>query len=147
MAFADYMTRVAITSLGLVYPGYQSFKAVKRADVPKQQAWLKYWLVLAVVAFAALFVEPLLSPRVPMWNVLKIGLVAFLVLPMTKGYERIYHIVLEPQLDKHEAVIDETAAKMYTAGETHARNLGPTVNRLVQQGKDMASQTLNKKTT
>lgn len=147
MAAADYLTRVAITLLGLVFPGYQSFKAVKRADVPKQQAWLKYWLVLSVVAFLSLIVEPLLYSRVPLWNVLKIALVAFLVLPITKGYEKIYHIVLEPQLDKHEQIIDDTAAQIYTAGESHAKNLGPTVNKLVQQGKDMASKTLNKKTT
>ncbi|KAI0567192.1 TB2/DP1/HVA22-related protein [Gracilaria domingensis] len=130
--------------LGLVYPGYQSFKAVKRVNVPKQQAWLKYWLVLSVVAFLSLIVEPILYDRVPLWNLLKIAFVGFLVLPMTKGYERIYQIVLEPQLEKHEAVIDETASKLYQAGEEHARNLGPTVTKLVQQGRSVAEKRLKK---
>lgn len=147
MAFADYMTSVAITLIGMVYPGYQSFKAVKRADVPKQQAWLKYWLVLAVVSLASLIVEPILATRVPLWNFLKIGLVAFLSLPMTNGYEKIYHLVLEPQLHKHEKIIDETAANLYAAGETHARNLGPAATKFYEQGKTTVQNTLNKKTS
>lgn len=147
MAFIDYVARVAITMVGMVYPGYQSFKAVKRADVPKQQAWLKYWLVLSVVSALGLVVEPIVYDRIPLWSLIKIGVVAFLALPMTSGYEKIYHMVLEPQLDKHEALIDETATKVYKAGEQHAKNLGPTVNKLVQQGKDMATNTLNKKTS
>lgn len=147
MVFADYVTRVTLISLGMIYPGYQSFKAVKRSDVLLQQAWLKYWLVLAVVSALSLVVEPLLYSRVPMWNVVKIAFVAFLVLPMTKGYERIYHVVLEPQLDKHEVAIDDTAMKLYQAGESHARSVGPTMNKWVQQGKDTVSKTLNKKTT
>lgn len=147
MSFTDYVTRAAIVGLGLVYPGYQSFKAVKRSDVPLQQAWLKYWLVLSVVSALSLIVEPLLYSRVPMWNFLKVAFVAFLSLPMTKGYERIYHVVLEPQLDKHEAAIDDTATKLYQAGESHARSVRPTVNKWVQQGRDTVSKTLNKKTT
>ncbi|CAN8068913.1 unnamed protein product [Agarophyton chilense] len=144
MAFGDYLARAAIVLLGLVYPGYQSFKAVKRVNVPRQQAWLKYWLVLSVVAFLSLIVEPLLYTRVPLWNLLKIAFVAFLVLPVTSGYERIYKLVLEPQLERHEAVIDETANKLYKAGEEHARNIGPAVNKLVQQGRSVAGNTLNK---
>lgn len=147
MGVNDYIGTVCITLIGLVYPGYQSFKSVKRADVSQQQAWLKYWLVLSVVSFCNLLLQPLLYDRIPIWNFLKVAVVSFLVLPMTKGYEKVYHLVLEPQLDKHEAVIDQTADQLYRSGEVHARNLGPTMNRLVQQGKDMASKTLNKKTT
>lgn len=147
MALNDYLARVLITLLGLIYPGYQSFKAVKKEDVPKQKAWLKYWLVLSVVAALGLVVEPILYDRVPLWNVIKIAFVGFLSLPMTSGYEKIYHVVLEPQLDKHEAAIDETASKLYKAGEEHAKNVVPAVNNLVQQGRDMAQKTLNKKTS
>ncbi|PXF46586.1 hypothetical protein BWQ96_03575 [Gracilariopsis chorda] len=147
MVVADYLARVAIIMLGLVYPGYQSFKAVKRANVVKQQAWLKYWLVLSVVAFLSLFIEPLLHDRIPLWNLVKIAFVAFLVLPVTSGYERVYHVVLEPQLERHEAVIDDAADKLYRAGEEQAKNLGPAVSRLYQQGRTAAEKRLYKKAT
>lgn len=147
MAFADYMTRVAITMLGLVYPGYQSFKAIKRGEDQLQKAWLKYWLVLSVVAFASLILEPLLARHVPLWNVLKIALVGFLSLPVTKGYEKIYHIVLEPQLNRHEEVIDATATNLYKSGEIHAKKIGPAVSKLYEQGRTSVQNTLNKKTS
>lgn len=147
MAVADYLTRLVITLIGLAFPGYQSFKAIKRADKDKQSQWLQYWLVLSVVSVLSLIVEPILSGRVPMWNIIKIALIAFLALPMTSGYKKIYEVVLEPQLHKHEKAIDDTAAKIMKAGEEQARSIGPQVNRLVQQGRDMASKTLNKKTT
>lgn len=145
MAFNDYLARLIITIVGMVYPGYQSFKAVKRDDVPKQQAWLKYWLVLSVVAAVDLIVEPFLYDRIPLWNVIKIAVVIFLASPMTNGYEKVYAMVLEPQLDRYETTIDETASKLYKAGEEQARSLGPTLNKYVQQGKSMATNTLNKK--
>lgn len=147
MGFVEYIARVAVVLLGMVYPGYQSFKAVKRADVPKQQAWLKYWLVLSVVSALGLVLEPLLAPRVPLYVLLKIALIAFLVLPVTSGYEKVYHRVLEPQLDRHEGAIDDAADKIYKAGEEQARNLGPTVNKYVQQAGEIATKTLNKKTS
>lgn len=144
MAFSDYIAKVVITGLGMVYPGYQSFKAVKREDVPMQKEWLKYWLVLSVVSAIMLVVEPLLYYRVPMYNLLKIGAVAFLVLPMTKGYAQIYSTVLQPQLDRHEAAIDDAAGKFMKAGEEHARNIGPKVTELVNKGKGMAAQATKK---
>lgn len=145
MTFADYITRTAITLLGLVYPGYQSYKAVKRANVSKQQQWLKYWLVLSVISFLAVAVEPLLCNSVPYWNALKIAFVAYLVSPTLRGYEKIYATLLLPQLEKHEAVIDETASKMYIASSEQAKNFRPAVTNMVQQLKTAAEKTLYKK--
>lgn len=145
MAVADYLARCVIIVIGMVYPGYQSFKAIKKEDKEKQSDMLKYWLVLSVVAAVSLVVEPILYSRIPMWPLVKIALVAFLSLPTTAGYKKIYDMVLEPQLAKHESAIDDAADKFVKAGQEQARNLGPQVNRLVQQGRDMATKTLNKK--
>lgn len=140
MPFSDALARLAIVGLGMVYPGYQSFKAVKREDVPMQKAWLQYWLVLSVLSAAMLILEPLLYHRVPMYNLFKVAAVAYLVLPMTKGYKAVYDAVLLPQLDRHEAAIDDAAGKFMKAGEQHAKAIGPRVTELVNKSKGVAGQ-------
>lgn len=147
MEVIDYVTRVVITLAALVYPGYQSYKTVKKSDVPGQQSWLKYWLVLSVTAAIMLIVEPLLYNRLPLYPIWKIGGVLFLVLPKFRGYEKIYQSVLQPQLDRHEATIDATAEKVFKVGQEHANNVKPQLDRLVKKGRDFAQKTLNKKTT
>lgn len=145
MAIGVYLTRLVITLVAMVYPGYQSYKAVKRAEVLSQQAWLKYWLVLSVMAGLLLIVEPFLCERVPFWPLLKIAGSVFLVFPKTKGYEKIYEVVLQPQLDRHEATIDTAADKFVKASQEQVRNVRPQFDRMVQQSRDFAKKTLNKK--
>lgn len=147
MAFLDFVTRVIITLLAMVYPGYHSYKAVKAADLNQQQAWLKYWLVLSVLSAIVLILEPFLYDRVPLWNVWKIGAVVFLVNPKTLGYEKIYQMVLQPQLDKHEAAIDATADRLLKAGQEQVKNARPQMEKVIQQGRDLAQKTFNKKET
>lgn len=147
MAFVDYMTRVMITLVALVYPGYQSYKAVKRAEVISQQAWLKYWLVLSVLSGLLLIVEPFAIDRVPIWPLWKIVAAVVLVYPKTKGYEKIYEMVLQPQLDRHEATIDTTADRIFKAGQDQVNNVRPQFDRFVQQSRDIMKKNLNKKAT
>lgn len=145
MAVVDYMTRAVITVVALVYPGYLSFKAIKTADVVVQQALLKYWLVLSVLSGLMLVIEPIAYDRVPLWSLIKIGAVVFLVLPKTKGYEKVYQMVLQPQLERYEVHIDAACDKIVKAGEEQARNVRPQLEGLVAQGRDFAKKTLNKK--
>lgn len=147
VTFVEYMTRVAITLVALVYPGYQSYKAVKRAELISQQAWLKYWLVLSVLSFVLLIVEPFASTRVPIWSLWKVVASFLLVYPKTKGYEKIYEMVLQPQLDRHETTIDTTADKTVKAIQEQVNNVRPQVERAIKNTRDMAKKTLNKKAT
>lgn len=124
----------------LLSAGYQSFKAVKRENVPAQKSWLQYWLVLSVLSAVMVVVEPLLYYRVPLYNVIKIAAVAYLVLPMTMGYKKIYDTVLLPQLDKHEKTIDDAAVNFMKAGEQHAAALGPKANEFATKMRGMAAQ-------
>lgn len=147
MAFVDYMTRVLITLMALVYPGYQSYKAMKRMEPVSQQAWLKYWLVLSVLSGLLLIVEPFAVDRVPIWPLWKIAAAFFLVYPKTRGYEKIYEMVLQPQLDRHEATIDTTADRIVKASQDQVNIARQHGERFYQQSRDMAKKTLNKKAT
>jgi TB2/DP1, HVA22 family len=124
----DFVSRVAIVGVGMVYPGYKSYKAIKSGDLTQQKQWLQYWLVLAVLSALMVFLEPILYSRVPFYLLLKVGAVAYLVLPKTQGYRTVYATVLEPQLAKHEATIDLHAEKFLDAAHQHAKNIVPLVN-------------------
>lgn len=143
----DFVGQVMITMLGMVYPGYQSYKAVKKEDKALQQEWLKYWLVLSVVSGVMLVIEPIMYSRLPLWPLWKVAGIAFLMWPKVKGYEKIYQMVLQPQLDQHEAAIDAATDKLFKAGQEQASNVRPQLDRLVAQGRDFAKKTLNKKAT
>jgi TB2/DP1, HVA22 family len=144
MAFMDFVSRAAVVSIGMVYPAYQSFKSVKTENVAAMKSWLKYWLVLSAFAAVMLVVEPILYPRVPMYNFLKVAAVAYLVLPATKGYALVYDQVLVGQLARHESAIDKAAGEFVKASEQHARALGPKVNDAIAKAKAMAAQAAKK---
>lgn len=56
-------------------------------------------------------------------------------------------MVLQPQLEKHEATIDDAFDRVYKAGEEHATKIGPQFQRMVSKTRDSIQSTLNKKTT
>ena len=147
MAMGDYVTRVIIIMAGMNYPGYLSFKAMKRNETARQIRLLKYWLVLSIVSALSLVLEPLLYKRVPFFPLIKIAVVFYLVYPGSRGFEQVYDTVIDPWLQKNEAVIDDYSDKVYKAGQEHYRNLGPAVQGYVQQGKEMAERTLKKNKT
>jgi len=106
----------------MLYPGYKSFKAVKAQDIPAQQRWLHYWLVLSIVSTAMLVLQPLLSGRVPFFNMIKIVVIGALVHPKIAGYQKIYDAVVEPFIDQHMATIDTKLNQLDKATQDAATN-------------------------
>ena len=131
-------------ALGLLYPGYMSFKAVKRMDAVAQQTWLKYWLVLSVMAFVGLILD--VSPlyyRLPLYLWIKIAVVAYLVHPQTLGYKTVYEKVLEPHLSAQAQNIDQAADTIKREIVNQANTLAPRVNQFVNQGRDVLQRRLS----
>lgn len=141
----EFVSSVAMVVVGMLYPGYKSFKAIKAGDVGRQQKWLHYWLVLSVLSAVGLLLEPLLGPRVPMYSVLKIAFVGFLVHPKTAGYEKIYDALVEPQLSQHMAAIDKNLDKLDKASQEAINDFVPTVNKYGMQAREMVTRNLQKK--
>lgn len=130
----------------MIYPGYMSFKAVKRNDVVGQSSWLKYWLVFSVLAAVGLILDS--SPlyyKLPLYVWLKVGAIAYLVLPQTQGYRMVYDRVLEPQLHRHEANIDKAANDLYKHADNQFKNIQPKVNDVVQQTKGLLQKGMGQK--
>ena len=108
------------------------------------QTWLKYWLVLSVMAFVGLILD--VSPlyhRLPLYLWIKIAVVAYLVHPQTLGYKIVYEKVLEPHLSAQAHNIDQTADTIQRELANQANTLGPRVNQFVNQGRDMLQRRLS----
>ena len=130
----------------MLYPGYMSYKAMKGVDVSGQQGWLKYWLVFSVLAFFGLLIDS--SPlyyKIPLYVWIKVGIIGYVALPQFKGWDVIYHKVIEPQLHAHEANIDKTADQLYRQADAQVRTVKPKVMDAVNQGKGMLHQKMGKK--
>ncbi|KAJ1651100.1 hypothetical protein IWQ61_008257 [Dispira simplex] len=98
--------RVICHGIGHLYPAYASYKALKGArNATELTHWLTYWLVIG--AFTCVeFVTDLFIFWLPFYNLCKITLVLWLVLPQTQGATYVYKQVLRPWLVEHEEEID-----------------------------------------
>lgn len=99
--------------LGIVYPGYMSFKAVESHDRKDDKQWLTYW-----VAFGAFTTIDTITDSVlfwlPFYQPTKLLVLLFLAWPETHGAQLVYDKFIQPFLKKHEKKIDEALSN---AGE------------------------------
>jgi len=99
------VSRLAIIGAGLVYPAYNSYKAIKAADVRQYVRWIMYWVVFAVFSTLESFTDIFIS-WLPFYYELKVGFILWLALPYTKGSTYLYRKFVHPNLSKREQSID-----------------------------------------
>lgn len=123
--------------LGFAYPGYKTFKVLKRGDVLAQREWLKYWCVLGLAAVLSLLTDLVVGAFLPGYGLLKLGVVVALVAPTTRGYARVWAVV-EPHLAAQEGAIDGAVARAMDATAS-ARSTGAArANAAMAQGRAAA---------
>lgn len=131
------LARAGICVLGFAYPGYKTFKVLKRGDVLAQREWLKYWCVLGLAAVLSLLTDLVVGAFLPGYGLLKLGVVVALVAPTTRGYARVWAVV-EPHLAAQEGAIDGAVARAMDATAS-ARSTGAArANAAMAQGRAAA---------
>jgi len=115
--FFGFCGQLISTLLGVMYPAFESFKAVEAfsniADPTEiytkaagMQFWLIYWVVAAVFAsFEYMFYYVL--TWIPFYYPSKLAVLLWLYLPSTRGANHIYHWVVAPTLRRNRHHIDE----------------------------------------
>lgn len=94
---------VLINAVGVCWPAYKSFKALKASDAPAVDGLLTYWVVFAVFKLLE-FVADIFICYLPLYYDLKLAFVVYLVLP---GHaEQLYRKRILPFFEKHEAKVD-----------------------------------------
>ncbi|ESO09974.1 hypothetical protein HELRODRAFT_72943, partial [Helobdella robusta] len=92
-------------SFGLLYPAYNSYKAIKTKNVKEYVKWMMYWIVFSLFTAVEMLTDIFLS-WFPFYYEIKILFVIWLLSPWTKGASILYTKVVHPQLSKHENEID-----------------------------------------
>uniref|UniRef100_A0A1X7UU63 Receptor expression-enhancing protein n=1 Tax=Amphimedon queenslandica TaxID=400682 RepID=A0A1X7UU63_AMPQE len=92
--------------VGVLYPAYCSFKAVKYKDHREYTTWMMYWIVFAIFLTAETFSDVFLS-WLPFYYEIKIVIVIWLALPYTQGAKTLYRRLIHHKLVDSENQIDE----------------------------------------
>jgi len=99
------------SAVGFFYPMYASFKALKSQDSDDDTEWLTYWVVhgafIFVEDFCDFLVPEMLEGAAFLWYMLKICFLLWLMLPQTRGAEKVFKYVVNPLVSRYEPAIDK----------------------------------------
>ncbi|XP_035228105.1 receptor expression-enhancing protein 4-like, partial [Stegodyphus dumicola] len=118
------LSRLVLLVFGTLYPAYASYKTVKTKNVRDYVKWMMYWIVFAVYTFVEIFADIFVAFWFPFYYELKIFFVLWLMCPATRGSTYIFRKLINPQLSKHEALIDSYIASLWEQGYDVARKIG-----------------------
>ncbi|KAF6161514.1 hypothetical protein GIB67_009393 [Kingdonia uniflora] len=87
--FMSQMHSLAGPVMMLLYPLYASVMAIESTSKVDDDQWLAYWILYSFLTLMEMVLEPVLT-WIPIWYDIKLGLVAWLVLPQLRGAAFIY---------------------------------------------------------
>ncbi|KAF4766859.1 hypothetical protein HAV15_010677 [Penicillium sp. str.  len=108
--FADLLSSV----ITILFPVFASYKALRSSDPSQLAPWLMYWVVLSVILLAESWTVFIIG-WFPFYSWIRLGFMAYLVLPQTQGARILYQDYVDPFLTHHERGIEEMI------GHTHER--------------------------
>ncbi|GAB4823739.1 hypothetical protein N2152v2_010785 [Parachlorella kessleri] len=82
---------------GLVYPTFESFRAIESSSTGDDTQWLTYWVVACTLQVVEKLAWPVLM-WVPFYSLSRLALLAWLVHPATKGAAYLYEEWIRPLL-------------------------------------------------
>mmetsp|Transcript_32585 Transcript_32585/g.68094 ORF Transcript_32585/g.68094 Transcript_32585/m.68094 type:complete len:129 (-) Transcript_32585:237-623(-) len=105
----DFIVGVGSFVMGVLYPSYMSFKAIRTKDNKEDDTqWLTYWVIYSLVQLIDSVLGFVLI-WIPFFSTLKLLATLYLVLPQFKGSLALY-VVIEPKLaplvDKIEVMVE-----------------------------------------
>ncbi|KAJ2319228.1 ER membrane protein DP1/Yop1 [Coemansia sp. RSA 2681] len=80
---------------GFGYAAYASFDAIESPGKEDDIQWLTYWVVFGFCNVAEYFTG-MLTYWIPFYYVFKLGFLVWLMMPATRGAERLYHTTIKP---------------------------------------------------
>ena len=122
----------------LLYPAYQTHKALRREDPELTRRWLQWWVVLTVYKSVQLLTDLALS-AMPIYSEVKLLGLVYLVWDEGAGGQIVFEHLVGPLLKTHEREID---AQLERAKGHAAAKLGDlkeaAVGALAQKGQARA---------
>lgn len=117
------ISKAVVLVFGMLYPAYNSYKAVKTKNVKEYVRWMMYWIVFALYTVAETLADLTMS-WFPLYYEVKIGFVIWLLSPYTRGASLLYRKFLHPLLSKNEKEIDDYIVQAKEKGYETMVNFG-----------------------
>ncbi|XP_069836379.1 receptor expression-enhancing protein 3 [Dendropsophus ebraccatus] len=117
------ISKAVVLVFGMLYPAYNSYKAVKTKNVKEYVRWMMYWIVFALYTVTEALADFTIS-WFPLYYELKIGFVIWLLSPYTRGASLLYRKFLHPLLSKKEKEIDDYIVQAKEKGYETMVNFG-----------------------
>eukprot|EP00164_Ancoracysta_twista_P000757 GFYU01000996.1.p1 GENE.GFYU01000996.1~~GFYU01000996.1.p1 ORF type:complete len:218 (+),score=46.29 GFYU01000996.1:187-840(+) len=114
-----FFSRLTSNVVGLLYPAYSSFKALKSGDVELLRKWCMYWIIMAAFTVFEFYADILIS-WLPFYYEAKLAFVLWLVYPDCRGSGVLYEHYVHPLLDQHEEDIDSAIEDAKTRAQQRA---------------------------
>jgi len=113
------LLRAACGAAGVVYPAYASLCAVDSRRIvsldDERDVWLTYWAVYGLYRLIEDAGDEVLR-TMPYYHHLKLALIAWLVMPQTRGASMLYTRYLRPALRRFRPKIDVCTEKLCEGG-------------------------------
>jgi hypothetical protein len=93
--FWSLLARSLSLFFGLLFPAFQSLAAIESEGTEDDTQWLVYWLIYSILQIVEGTAWSVIR-WIPLYQWLKIGLLAWLVLPQFKGAQFVYEALLSP---------------------------------------------------
>jgi hypothetical protein len=129
-------SRPIVLSVGMLYPAYASFKALKSPSPNDNKQWLTYWVVFSITSSAEEVAEKVVA-YVPGYYVLKCIFLVWLMLPKTRGAIYVYENFIVPMFQKYEPLIDAKMAEWKTIVDMWIADLKENGAMYVKRGLEM----------
>lgn len=97
MSFRTFLVSVLSLFFGLIFPAYGSVAAIQSQTGEDDTHWLIYWLIFSILTILENILWPVLQ-WIPLYSEFKVAILAWLVLPQTKGALWVYESLLGPGL-------------------------------------------------
>lgn len=103
------MSRLLTLLIGVLYPAYGSYRALKQSRYDETKQWLVYWVVFAAFTICEGFTDVIIA-WVPLYREIKLMLILWLVSPGTDGSSLLYGEIIFPVLEQNEGKLLEMMA-------------------------------------
>uniref|UniRef100_T1H073 Receptor expression-enhancing protein n=1 Tax=Megaselia scalaris TaxID=36166 RepID=T1H073_MEGSC len=113
------VSRMLALLIGILYPAYGSYRALKYSKYDEIKQWLIYWVVFAVFTFFET-VTDFAVPWFPFYREIKLLIILWLVSPGTDGSSVLYGQIILPTLEENEGKILDFAIKTRNKFYKHA---------------------------
>ncbi|KAF9611485.1 hypothetical protein IFM89_032455 [Coptis chinensis] len=110
---SNVVLRTACCSVGIVFPVYNTFKAIENNNQDDQKKWLLYWAAYGSFSIAEVFTDKILY-WFPFYYHMKFAFLVWLQLPSADGAKHLYMRHIRPFLLRHQARLDQIAGFAYS---------------------------------